>query len=156
MPPITAILETRNDSLRLGRAMETLYACDEIIVVDHGSSDGTIELAREFGARIMEPLPGASPVRYVGIDRGRWIFCLDPRESLTENLAATLFEWKLEQPAGPAFSFPVREETPAGWSALPAQTRLVPADWTNWKGMLPAQDPSSERLQGEILRFAFP
>jgi hypothetical protein len=157
MTAITAILQTCNDSLRLGRAMETLYPCDEIIVVDQGSSDGTVQLAREFGAHIVGALAGASPRQYLKAHRQGWILCLDPRESLTESLAASLFEWKLQPPLAPAFSFHLREETVAGWTAPAApQTRLVPVGWERWNGMLPAHDPSSLPLEGEILRFAFP
>ena len=39
----------------------------------------------------------------------------DPRESLTEALAASLFEWKSEPPRACAIAFFLREETNAGW-----------------------------------------
>src|SRR5450755_4054937 len=101
MPSITALLHTKNDGLRLGRALETLYACDDILVVDHGSRDATVRLAREYGARVVDARPGPSPADYVrsiqtASESRRWILCLDPHESLTEKLAASLFEWKSE------------------------------------------------------------
>ena len=37
MPPFTALLHTHNDALRLGRALETLFAGSEILIVDHHS-----------------------------------------------------------------------------------------------------------------------
>ena len=57
MPSITALLHTENDALRLGRCLETLYPCDYIHVVDHGSQDGTVPLAREYGARVIAAQP---------------------------------------------------------------------------------------------------
>ena len=47
MPSITALLHTENDALRLGRALETLYTCDDILIVDYGSRDATVRVARE-------------------------------------------------------------------------------------------------------------
>jgi hypothetical protein len=163
MPSIMALLHTENDVLRLGRALETLYACDDILVVDHGSRDGTVRLAREYGARVVSVMPGAAPAEYLRSSASEgWILCLDPRESLTEKLAASLFEWKLESfpaeaSAAPAFSVFLREETAEGWVEVPAaQTRLVPGTWNLWKGKFPVHEPSALALEGELLRFAFP
>ena len=163
MASITALLHPENDALRLGRALETLYACDDILVVDHGSRDGTLRLAREYGARVVSATPGASPVEYLrSAAKPGWILCLDPRESLTEKLAASLFEWKSESShalagAAPAFSVFLREETAEGWVEVPAaQTRLVLQTWNLWKGTLPIHQPSALVLEGELLRFAFP
>jgi glycosyltransferase involved in cell wall biosynthesis len=164
MASITAVLHTENDALRLGRALETLYACDEIVVVDHGSRDGTVRVAREYGARVVSERSGASPGDYLLFAKAEsgWILCLDPRESVTEKLAASLFEWKSEAgrsnpAAASAFSFFLREETAEGWVEVPfAQTRLVPHTWNLWKGNFPAQEPSAIALEGELLRFVFP
>jgi glycosyltransferase involved in cell wall biosynthesis len=178
MPPITALIYTENDALRLGRCLETLYPCDNIVIVDNGSSDGTVSLAHEYGAKIVSATPGASPddfLRTAGLlsagllsagqaDAQAWILCLDPHESLTESLAASLFEWKSETESVHrngvhplAFSMFLREETAEGWIELPAaQTRLVPQAWNRWNGRLPVHDPSALALEGELLRFVFP
>ena len=168
MRRITALLQTRNDGLRLGRCLETLYPCDAILVIDHGSEDDTVRVAREYGAQIMAGLPGVSPEHYVaprsGARDSEWVLLLDARESLTESLAATLYEWKSESSAfeksgvsDSAFSVYSREETADGWIAVPvAKTRLVPQTWRRWHGGLPAHEPSAVALEGELLRFAFP
>jgi hypothetical protein len=168
MARITALLHTENDALRLGRALETVYACDDILIVDHGSRDATVRVAREYGARVVDAAPGASAVDYLHridpnpVANPGWILCLAPSESLTEKLAASLFEWKLESShgkgsAGIAFSMFLREETTDGWVEVPsAETRLVPHTWNDWKGVLPANEPSAITLEGELLRFAFP
>jgi len=65
MPHITALLHTANDALRLGRALETLRACDEIMIVDHESSDATVRIAREYGAQILPRKSGADPRTYL-------------------------------------------------------------------------------------------
>jgi glycosyltransferase involved in cell wall biosynthesis len=153
MPRITALLHTKNDGLRLGRCLETLWPCDEVVIIDHGSQDSTLQVAREYGATVV-----TSP-EYVRLADANWILCLHPRESLTESLAASLYEWKSRttQGSAPAFSMFLREETARGWieNAI-AQTRLVPGGWSRWQGEFPAQEPSALTLEGNILRFAMP
>jgi len=158
MASITALIHTENDALRLGRALETVYACDDILVVDHGSRDATVRVAREYGARVVEARASATQRDYVQFTKSGWILCIDPRESLTERLAASVFERKSERlQSGAAFSVFLREETAEGWVEVPAaQTRLVPQDWKFWSGLLPVGEPSAVPLEGELLRFVFP
>lgn len=133
-----------------------LFPCDEILIIDHDSSDGTREVALEYGARILNAGPEISYAQMVSRE---WILSLDPRESITEALAASLFEWKSEAiPASVrAFSVYRREETVEGWIENPiAQTRLVRADWSRWAGYFPERDASAVALEGELLHFVFP
>ena len=167
MPAITALLHTENDALRLGRCLETLYPCDEIVIVDHGSRDATVQIAREYGARVVEASPGTGfefDARQVGLSRnnlGKWILCLDPCESVSESLAASLFEWKSAgdgtAAALPAISVFVREEGAKGWVENPVpQIRLVPWDWDLWQGRFPRNGATAATLEGHLLRFDFP
>lgn len=159
MSSITALLHTRNDALRLGRALETLYACDDILIIDHGSHDATLRVARDYGAKVIGATHGHSVELYARSAPPGWVLCLDPCESLTEKLAASLFEWKSESwhARAEAFSVFLREETAQGWLEIPAaQTRLVPQNWKFWNGRFPSPEPSAMALEGEILHFAFP
>ena len=93
MPPITALLHTRNDALRLGRTLEMLLPCAEILIVDHGSADATRRVACEYGARIVTADSHAAMNHYLDLARHDWILCMEPGESITESLQASLFEW---------------------------------------------------------------
>jgi glycosyltransferase involved in cell wall biosynthesis len=44
MAKLTALVHTHNDERRIGRAIESLRACDEILVIDHGSTDDTAKM----------------------------------------------------------------------------------------------------------------
>jgi len=159
MPPITALLHTANDALRLGRALETLRACEEIIVVDHDSSDATLRIAREYGVRILSRKSGGDLHDFLQSARYNWILCLDPKETISEGLEATLYEWRsaTDVVSAAAFAVSIREETSDGWLDLTTpQTRLVPKIWNRWNGRLPADDPSASTLDGKILRFILP
>ncbi len=157
MPPITAILQTCNDALHLGRALESLRPCDEILIVDHNSSDDTLHIAREYGA-VIHNSPLDKPLfSWLPLARHPWIFCLLPSETLTESLEASLFEWKLYPPAEVAeissCSVVVKQEAKNSWTNPLTSTRLVPKIWTLWDGPLPQHDPRSLLLEGDLLRF---
>jgi glycosyltransferase involved in cell wall biosynthesis len=156
MSSLTAVVHTHNDALRLGRCLETLHPCDRIVIVDHGSQDRTLHVAREYGARIVIAGSFAPPAELRGL--ADWLLCLDPRESLTEALAASLFALKSATVSTDVpFSVLLREETSAGWveSSQP-QTRLVPSSWSQWNDGLPTSAATSRTLEGWLLRFAFP
>jgi glycosyltransferase involved in cell wall biosynthesis len=162
MLSLTAFLHTRNDALRLGRCLETAYPCDEIVIVDHGSTDATLHVAREYGARIVPARAVSDPPSTFDASRlgaTEWILCLDPRESLSEALAASLFEWKsnhAKRTASPCAMF-LREEEAHGWVENPIpQTRLVPASWQEWNGQFPVHQQPAATLDGKLLRFRFP
>jgi len=160
MPPITAILHTHNDAVRLGRALETLHPCDEILIVDHGSTDATLHVARQHAARISIAAPGQTPSDQAAAACHDWILCLLPSESLSEGLQASLFEWKLYESEEvrniPTCSALVKLETEQGWLENVSSTRLVPKLWERWNGNLPADDLGSLLLQGDLLRFSRP
>jgi hypothetical protein len=165
MPPITALLHTKNDALRLGRALEMLLPCTDIVIVDHHSADATLRVARQYGARVVAADAHPAADHYLDLARYDWILCLEPAESISEGLQASLFEWSVlpvradtsSAATGSAFSVFVRQQTSEGWLQLPApETRLVPRGWTRWDGRLPAREPSAVALEGELLRFASP
>jgi len=163
MPPITAFLHTHNDALRLGRTLELLLPCSEIVVVDHASTDRTCTVAREYGARVVTADCGAENLHIEQV-HNPWVFCIRPGEAITENLQASLFEWMLAprgETSASSFSVFIREQTSEvthpQWlrSPLP-QTRLVPRTWSRWHQGLPVHDPSAVVIEGELLRFAVP
>ena len=161
MPPITALLHTRNDALRLGRTLETLLPCAQLVIVDHHSTDATSRIARKYGAHIIPTDTTTAAIPYLGHVRCEWILCLNPSESLTEGLQATLFEWSLlagtKISATASFSVLVREQMAGNWLEYPSpETRLIHRSWTRWKGHLPAHDSGSIALEGEVLRLPFP
>ncbi len=52
--PLSACIITLNEADNIAACLESLAFCDEIVVVDSGSTDATCELARGCGARVVE------------------------------------------------------------------------------------------------------
>jgi glycosyltransferase involved in cell wall biosynthesis len=156
MPKITALIHTNNDGLRLGRALDSLRACDQVIVIDHGSDDNTEKVARDHGAEFKKAISGVDPGTYAVDARHEWVLCLCANESLSEPLEASLFEWKSNDQEAIAFNFRVKQETEQGWQNGQTETRLVNRSKVNWTGYLPPTTTVNETIAGEILRFQHP
>ena len=158
MPTLTAILHTHNDALRIARAIESLRPCDEVLVVDHASSDETCRIAREFGARVIS----AQGETYNDAEEAQhdWIFQLRPTESLSEALEASLHEWKMSDDTSPAekmvYKVGIEEETQSGWVTHAPEVRLKHRLLSNQDSAPAATPAESCLLEGHLLRLYLP
>jgi glycosyltransferase involved in cell wall biosynthesis len=153
---ITGLIHTHNDGARLGRTLESLRVCDELLVVDHGSNDDTFRVAQEYGA-VLKTVKWGQEDEALRDAHHDWILSLLPSEALTESLEASLFEWKLvDHPASDAFCVEVREEHGGEWSPIGVSTRLLNRKAHRWKGELPPIYHRGTLLDGVLLRFLTP
>jgi len=93
---ISACLIVRDEAQRIGTALDSVAFCDEVVVVDSGSSDGTQDIARAAGARVVEsPWPGFGAQRNVAADHATcdWILEVDADETITPPLAREIAEF---------------------------------------------------------------
>jgi glycosyltransferase involved in cell wall biosynthesis len=92
--PISAFIITKNEEVRLPATLAALRPwVDEILVVDSGSTDRTIEIARHFGARVLyRAWAGYGPQKRFaeGQCRNDWVLNVDADEVLTPELAEEL------------------------------------------------------------------
>ena len=151
----TALIHACDNARSLGRALDSLRACDECIVVDHGSRDETVKVAKEHGAKVVKAVPGVSNGAYAQNARNQWILCLLPHEAIAEDLEATLLEWtEVEQDANQmGFNMSIREQNGAGWKSVEPEMRLANSKQINWTGKLPPANPKVPSLPGHILRI---
>jgi glycosyltransferase involved in cell wall biosynthesis len=106
---ISATIITYNEERNLPRAIESLRCADEILVVDSGSSDRTIEIAEKLGAKIIDsPWPGYAKQKNLAAERAEndWILSLDADESLSEALEAEIWRMKKNGPQFDAYTMP--------------------------------------------------
>ena len=90
MSGLSVIVITRNEEMNLPRCLLSVEFADEIVVVDSGSSDRTVEIAREHGARVFSKAwEGYGKSKQHGLDRARgdWILSIDADEVVQPELA---------------------------------------------------------------------
>lgn len=94
--PISVIIAARNEEKNLARCLESLRNASEVYVVDSGSTDATVEIARSFGAKVVQfHYQGGWPKKRQWAMQNLplacdWIFLLDADESLTPALEAEI------------------------------------------------------------------
>lgn len=86
---ISATVIVLNEERDLPRCLESLKFCDEIIVIDSGSADRTVEVARQFGAKVIdEPWRGYGAQKNFAMSQAHstWILNIDADEVITPEL----------------------------------------------------------------------
>ena len=109
--PISGVVTTMDNGATLDACLASLAFCDERIVLDSGSSDDTLEIARRHGARIeFQPFAGYGPQKQRAIDLAShdWILLLDADEHLTEDGRETI-ERELRDPRADGYRLPRQE-----------------------------------------------
>lgn len=93
MTTLSVILITKNEAANIRACLESVSFADEIVVVDSGSTDDTVAIARAMGAKVYEhDWPGFGPQknRALAYAAGEWIFSIDADERVTPELRTEL------------------------------------------------------------------
>src|SRR5688500_18330739 len=88
-PTLSAVVITKNEEAVIRRCLESLAWADEVVVMDSGSTDRTVEICRELGAKVYDAdWQGPATQRNRGIEKcsGEWILALDADEWVTDEL----------------------------------------------------------------------
>ena len=106
---ISATIITFNEERNIPRVMESLRCADEIVVVDSGSTDRTVEVAAKLGARVVElPWRGYAGQKNYASEHAThdWILSLDADEAVSEALEGELWQIKKNGPKFDAYTMP--------------------------------------------------
>jgi len=90
---ISALVLTYNEEANIERSLSSLSFCKEIVIVDSGSTDRTLELAARFTDKIISHrMEGFGPQRNIGIDSAScdWILWLDADEEISGELKESI------------------------------------------------------------------
>jgi glycosyltransferase involved in cell wall biosynthesis len=101
-PPVSAVLITRDAERLLDQVLSALTWCDEIVVVDSGSTDTTPEIARKHGAKFMHhAFDGYGPQKAFAVNQAAhdWVLVVDGDEIVTPELKKEI-ESTLERDGG--------------------------------------------------------
>lgn len=164
--PISAVIITQNAAARIGEVLQAVELCGERLVLDSGSTDDTVALARAAGARV-EHQPflgyGLQKRRAVALAAYDWILSLDADEVLDAeaqaacrcvDLSDALACWEIRRR-----TFVGRQEIRHGACRDERVLRLFNRTTAGFKEIVVHEEVESRRpphvLAGSILHFSF-
>ncbi|MDR3793621.1 MAG: glycosyltransferase family 2 protein [Terracidiphilus sp.] len=106
---LSVALITQDEAENLPRTLASVRFADEIVVVDSGSTDGTVELARAAGARVFEePWKGFAAQKNAAIEHTtcEWVLSIDADEEVSAELAAEIGALLEGEPECEAYRLP--------------------------------------------------
>lgn len=115
---LSVALITKNEEANLSRTLESVRWADEIVIVDCGSTDGTAEIARDFGAKFYaEEWKGFATQKNSAIAKcsGDWVLSLDADEAVSAELAAEIRALLAGTPECDAYFLPRRNYFLGRW-----------------------------------------
>jgi glycosyltransferase involved in cell wall biosynthesis len=125
---VTVTVVTWNEEERLRRCLESVTWADEIVVVDAGSDDKTVETARAYTTRVLiRPWDGFARQKNFALEHatGDWVLSLDADEEVTPELRDEIRRVVGGEEASVGFAVPRRN---IFWGRWLRHGRLYP-DW---------------------------
>jgi len=160
--PFSAVIITLNAAEQLEACLQSIAFADEVLLVDCGSTDATLTLAQQYGARVLHQDwlgYGAQKQFAIGQAKHDWVLCLDADERVSAPLRIAI-EAALIAPSANGFEMPRCNRFMGRWlrhgEGYPDWSlRLFRRSHGRWSG-----DPVHEkvllegapgRLQGDLL-----
>jgi glycosyltransferase involved in cell wall biosynthesis len=116
---LSVAIITKDEEANLPGCLKSVAFARQIVVVDSGSADGTLEIARGFGCDVfVEPWKGFGPQKQMAIDRCRepWVLVLDADERIppeTEKAIRQVVSGG--EGSAPGYSFPRKNFFQGRW-----------------------------------------
>jgi glycosyltransferase involved in cell wall biosynthesis len=165
MPSFSATITTLNEAENIARTIRSLAMADEIVVVDSGSTDATVEIARQLGARVVHhQWEGFAAQKNFAAREARhdWILSLDADEELNTDAQAAVTRWKGVKPRVAGYRLARRARYLGRWILHSGwypdyKLRLYDRRAGEWRGSYVHESAvvsgPVETLLGEILHY---
>lgn len=172
--PISLVIITLNEEAGIARAIESAAFCDDVVVLDSGSTDQTCQVARSLGARVfLEEWRGfeAQKQRATELAKNDWVLSLDGDEAVGANLREELTQlialwasgqdqshFKVDGYKFPRLTFNLGRWIRHGGWYPDLQLRLYNRTRARWAGGGLHEKISAkkvERLHGALLHYPF-
>ena len=115
--PLSVVVIAQQAAAQLTDCLASVAFADEIVLVDSGSRDATLEIAKRHGARVVEKeWLGFGPQKQFAVEQARndWVLCLDADERVSSELAASVRR-ALEGPVAPVYRMARRNRFLGRW-----------------------------------------
>lgn len=115
--PLSVVVITLNAERQLASCLESAAFADELLIVDSGSTDTTLEIAKRHGARVLyQSWLGYGKQKHYAVTqaRHRWVLCLDADERVSEPLRDSI-RAALHDPRHAAYEMPRRNRFMGRW-----------------------------------------
>ncbi|MEW6486596.1 MAG: glycosyltransferase family 2 protein [Thermodesulfobacteriota bacterium] len=166
-PRLSATVICKDEAEKIRGCLESVRFCDEVVVLDSGSTDGTLEICREIADLVVETdWPGHVAQKNRGLDlaHGEWVLCLDADERVTPELAAEIQVLLARGPQHDGYwitrhvHYLGRWIDHSGWYPE-YRVRLFRRQAGRWGGVNPHDAVelrgTSGRLRGEIVHYTY-
>jgi glycosyltransferase involved in cell wall biosynthesis len=166
-PRLSATVICKDEAEKIRGCLKSLRFCDEIVVVDSGSTDGTLEICRELADRVIERgWPGyVAQQNYARSQAwGEWVLSIDADERVSPELARAIGGALAGSPSVDGFRitrhvhYLGRWIDHSGWYPE-RRVRLFRRERGRWEGIDPHYDVVVEGavadLPGEILHYTY-
>jgi len=110
MEKLSVTIITLNEGKKIRDALESVKWADEIVVIDSGSTDGTLDICREYTDKVYSnKWPGFVAQKNFATDKAahRWILSIDADERVTPELAGEIRQ-RISSPSADAYAIPRR------------------------------------------------
>lgn len=116
--PLSVAVITKNEAENLAGCLQSVAFADQIVVVDSGSSDDTVNIAAACGCDVFnEAWRGFGPQKQLAVDRCRnaWVLILDADERIPPGTAEVIKEIVSRSPEAEGYSFPRKNFFQGRW-----------------------------------------
>lgn len=162
---ITAVVIAKNEERMIEGCLKTLEFCDEIVLIDNNSTDGTVKIAKKYTDKIFEIKTGSfSKIRNFGCSKAKsdWLLYLDADERVESDLKKEILKTVSLGNAFSAYAIPRKNIMfgsfikHGGWYP-DYQVRLFKKDkLISWQGKLherPKVNGEIGKLKNDIIHY---
>lgn len=116
-PSLSVLIITKNSAEMIEKCLQSVAFAQEIIVLDSGSTDGTVDICRKYTSHVHQTdWPGFGPQKNRALAQatGDWIFSIDSDEWIDDALKNEMLA-AMQQTEATVFSIPRRNQYCGQW-----------------------------------------